>query len=76
MEVNSTLDKVKLTWALPKQPKVMEIQIEKFKQLHHLKHEIDPRLEDFIPFNSYVAGFDDNTFEIVYRPIYFHVKES
>ena len=31
MEINDTFDKIQLTWALPKQPKVVTVSIERFK---------------------------------------------
>lgn len=38
VEINDTLDKVQLTWALPKQPKVFKVPVVRFKQIHYLKH--------------------------------------
>ena len=77
VEINDLFDKVQLTWAAPKQPKVFTVPIERFKQIHYLKHQTKENLsEDLLPFHVFEAGFDDHRFESLYRTIYFQVESE
>lgn len=77
LAVSQCFSKVQLTWAMPKQPKVFVVPTEKFKQIHFLNHKTEPDLSDnLIPFHVMEQGFDDNTFELLYRPIYLQVMSE
>ena len=49
----------------------MVVKVEKFKQIHHLKHKLEMNLQDHLPFGTFECGFDDNTYELIYRTFYF-----
>ena len=65
-----------MLWAHPKEPKSFVVPIHKMKQIHFMRHQLTTQLSDHLPFEVLEAGFDDNTFDVLYRPIFFQVKRA
>ena len=77
LAVSTDFSKVQLTWAMPKQPKVFVVPVEKFKQIHYLNHKIEDKLaDDLVPFHVIEQGFDDNKYESLYRTIFLQVQDQ
>ena len=77
LALNKSLNKVRLTWANPKSPRVVTVPVERFKQIHYLDHMCYSKLSnDLVPFSTWEAGFDDNKFDSLYRTIYFQIASS
>lgn len=52
------------------------VPIYKMKQIHFMRHQLTKELGDHLPFEVLEAGFDDNTYDVLYRPIYLQVKRA
>ena len=74
LQLSECLQETRITWAMPKEPRVFTIPVSKYKQLNFLDHKLTTELRDHLPFEVLEAGFDDNTPKLLYRTIYLQVN--